>query len=72
MTNQKFYFTFSLINKTTKEYEGWNSEIASTKEEAIDKALERFNDPNDSYMVDESSFRKQTDNEMTSLMWATY
>lgn len=71
MTNPKHYFTFSLINKQTKKYEGWNSEVAATKEEAIEKALNRFNDPEDSYMVDESSFKKQTDDEMEKLMWYT-
>ena len=68
MTNQKFYFTFSLIDKVTKEVVGWNSELAINVDQAIEFALDRFNDPDADYMVDESSFRGQTDEEMEKLM----
>ena len=68
MTNQKFYFTFSLIDKVTKEVVGWNSELASDVDQAIEFALDRFSDPELDYMVDESSFQGQTDEEMEKLM----
>ena len=68
MSNEKFYFTFSLIDKVTKEVVGWNSELASNVDQAIGLALERFNDPDADYMVDESSFQGQTDEEMEKLM----
>ena len=68
MPDQKFYFTFSLIDKVTKEVVGWNSELARHVDEAIGLALERFNDPDADYMVDESSFQGQTDEEMEKLM----
>ena len=68
MTDQKFYFTFSLIDKVTKEVVGWNSELASNVDEAIGFAMLRFNDPDADYMVDESSFQGQTDEEMEKLM----
>lgn len=68
MSNEKFYFTFSLIDKVTKEVVGWNSELASHVDEAIEKALDRFSDPDADYMVDESSFKGQTDEEMEKLM----
>ena len=68
MTNQKFYFTFSLIDKVTKEVVGWNSELATNVDQAIEFALDRFSDPELDYMVDESSFQGQTDEEMEKLM----
>ena len=68
MSNEKFYFTFSLIDKVTKEVVGWNSELASNVDQAIEFALDRFNDPAADYMVDESSFQGQTDEEMEKLM----
>ena len=68
MPDQKFYFTFSLIDKVTKEVVGWNSELASNVDEAIGFAMLRFNDPDADYMVDESSFQGQTDEEMEKLM----
>jgi len=68
MSNEKFYFTFSLIDKVTKEVVGWNSELASNVDEAIGFAMLRFNDPDADYMVDESSFQGQTDEEMEKLM----
>jgi hypothetical protein len=68
MTSPKFYFTFSLIDKVTKEPVGWNSEVASTEEQAIKQALNRLSCPDSDYMVDESSFIKQTDEEMEKLM----
>jgi len=68
MTSPKFYFTFSLIDKVTKEPVGWNSEVASTEEQAIEQALNRLSCPDSDYMVDESSFIKQTDEEMEKLM----
>ena len=68
MSNEKFYFTFSLIDKVTKEVVGWNSELATNVDQAIEFALDRFSDPELDYMVDESSFQGQTDEEMEKLM----
>jgi 20S proteasome alpha/beta subunit len=68
----KHYFTYSFINKDTKEYVGWNSEVAETVDEAIEQALHRYDnnwDENTDYIVDEASFTKQTDDEMEKLMW---
>jgi hypothetical protein len=71
MTNPKHYFTFTLVDKVTKEPVGWNSEVAETEEQAIKYALNRLSSPDADYMVDESSFKKQTDDEMEKLMWYT-
>ena len=64
MVLQKFYFTYSFIGG------GSNVEIATTMDEAIEKAHERWADC-DNLRVDESSFNKHTDEEFDQLMgWA--
>ena len=47
MTTQKHYYTYSFINKQDGSYAGWNSEIASSKEEAIRKALQHNHEKDD-------------------------
>ena len=71
MTLQKHYYTFSLVSKEDNSYMGWNSEVASTKEQAIAQAQARLDDPDSDYKVDETSFKQQTDEEMVKMMWYT-
>jgi transposase len=71
MTLQKHYYTYSFVSLETGEYVGWNSEVASTEDEAIDQAVARYLDNADEttdYRIDLSSFVKQTDEEMNALM----
>ena len=74
MTLQKHYYTYTLVDLVTKEPVGWNSVVAGTEEQAIEQALIYFDsnwDENTDYIIDESSFVKQTDDEMEKLMWYT-
>ena len=71
MTTQNHYYTYCFISKQDGSYAGWNSEIASSKEEAIRKALQRSHEEDD-YKVDVNSFTKQTDDEMEKLMYYTF
>jgi hypothetical protein len=71
MTTQKHYYTYSFVSLETGEYVGWNSEVASTEDEAIDQAVARYLDNADEttdYRIDLSSFVRQTDEEMNALM----
>lgn len=71
MTSPKYYYTYSFVSLETGEYVGWNSEVASTEDEAIDQAIARYLDDADEttdYRIDLSSFVKQTDEEMDALM----
>ena len=71
MTNPKYYYTYSFVSLETGEYVGWNSEVASTEDEAIDQAIARYLDNADEstdYRIDVNSFQRQTDEEMYALM----
>jgi transposase len=71
MTLQKHYYTYSFVSLQTGEYVGWNSEVASSEDEAIDQAVARYLDNADEttdYRIDLSSFVKQTDEEMNALV----
>jgi hypothetical protein len=57
MKNQEYIYNF--------KSGGWNSEYASSIEEAISQAKKRWSDPDD---VDENSFRIQTDIEEKLLL----
>jgi len=70
MTTQNHYYTYCFITKQDGSYAGWNSEIASSKQEAIRKALQRSHEEDD-YKVDVNSFTKQSDDEMEKLMCYT-
>ena len=61
MTNPKHYFTYNFING------GWNTEVASTEEQAIEQAQERWADSPE-LIVDENSFQKQSSDEMFELL----
>ena len=64
MVLQKFYFTYSFIGG------GSNVEIATTTDEAIEMAHERWADC-DTLRVNESSFAKHTAEEFDQLFgWA--
>ena len=74
MTLQKHYYTYTLVDLVTKKPVGWNSVVAGSEEQAIEQALIYFDsnwDENTDYIIDESSFVKQTDDEMEKLMWYT-
>ena len=71
MTNPKYYYTYNFVDLETGEVVGWNSEVASTEDEAIDLAIARWFDDADvdiTYKVDTQSFQRQTDEEMYALM----
>ena len=71
MTLQKHYYTYSLISLETGDPVGWNSEVATSEDEAIDQAVARYLDNADEttdYRIDLSSFVKQTDEEMNALV----
>jgi predicted HNH restriction endonuclease len=54
---------------------GWNSEFAFTEEEALQQAIEKYGQPNDSSKVlniDERSFRVSTPTEYQSLLSSFY
>lgn len=70
MTSPKHYFTFNFVDKNGWPV-GWNHEVASTEEEAIELAHARWDGEMENTFVDESSFRKQTDEQMESLMRLT-
>ena len=55
MTTQNHYYTYCFITKQDGSYAGWNSEIAPSKQEAIEKALQRSHEEDD-YKVDVNSF----------------
>lgn len=71
MVLEKHYYTYSFVSLETGEYVGWNSEVATSEDEAIDLAIARYMDnadENTDYRIDVNSFRKQTDDEMYALM----
>ena len=71
MTLQKHYYTYSFVGLSTGEYVGWNSEVATSEDEAIDLAIARYLDTADEstdYRIDVNSFQRQTDEEMSALM----
>ena len=67
MTDQKFYFTFSLIDKVTKEVVGWNSELASNVDQAIEFAL----DTHVPYVLDPNTWPHQQNNHQNAWGQAT-
>ena len=68
MTNPLHYFTFSFKDKSTKEYVGWNTTVAATEEEAIEKAQKQWCVVSSSYYVDTTSFTQLTDEEMVEMV----
>jgi hypothetical protein len=68
MTNPLHYFTFSFKDKSTKEYVGWNTTVATTEEEAIVKAQQQWDTAESTYYIDTASFIQQTDEEMVEMV----